>query len=87
MIIAQIVTHTSPLVPTGIGLGSVIAILCSWERNRSILWAIVAAFLSWIYLGYYVLTRPSKLHEFYPPVPKFPLGVQRDRELLPGSDK
>jgi hypothetical protein len=87
MIIAQIASTSSPLVPTGIGLGSVIAILCSWERNRSIIWAIVAAFLSWLYVGCYVLTRSPKSRAFYPPVPKYPLGVQRDRELRPASEK
>ncbi|HZR20353.1 MAG TPA: hypothetical protein VFE51_23925 [Verrucomicrobiae bacterium] len=87
MIIGQIGTPGGPLVPTGIGLGSMIAALCSWERNRSIFWAILAAFLSWFYVGYYLLTRPSKAREYYPPVPKYPLGVQRDRVLHPASDK
>ena len=86
MIIAQIAL-ASPLMPTGIGLGSVIAILCSWERNRSIIWAIVAAVLSWLYVGYYILTRRPKSRDFYPPVPKYPLGVQRDRALHPASDE
>jgi len=85
MIIAQIAMPGSPLMPTGIGLGSVIAILCSWERNRSIMWAIIAAFLSWLYVGYYVLTRQPKTRVFYPPVPKYPLGVQRDRVIPPPS--
>lgn len=87
MIIAQIAPHSGPLVPTAIGLGSVIAILCSWERNRSIFWAIVASFLSWLYVGYYALTRRPKSRDFYPPVPKYPLGVDRGRVLPPPSDK
>ena len=87
MIIAQIATHSSPLIPSGIGLGSVIAALCSWERNRSIFWAVIAAILSWLYVAYYVFTRPSKVREFYPPVPKYPLGVPRDQELRATSDK
>lgn len=41
----------------GIGLGSVIAVVCSWKRNHSILWAIVAGILSWIYVVYFVITR------------------------------
>jgi hypothetical protein len=41
----------------GLSLGSVIAIVCSWTRNTSILWAIIHAFLGWIYVVYYVLTR------------------------------
>lgn len=41
----------------GVGLGSIIAIVCSWQRNRSILWAILAGFLSWFYVIYFALTR------------------------------
>ncbi|MDZ4847867.1 MAG: hypothetical protein SGI77_01110 [Pirellulaceae bacterium] len=42
---------------SGIGLGSAIAVVCSWQRNRSILWAILAGLLSWIYVIYFALTR------------------------------
>jgi len=42
---------------TGIGLGSAIAVVCSWQRNRSILWAILAGILSWLYVVYFALTR------------------------------
>ena len=48
-------THTA--TQTGIGLGSAIAIVCSWQRNRSILWAILAGILSWFYVIYFALTR------------------------------
>ena len=41
----------------GIGLGTVIAVVCSWERNRLILWAIVAGWLSWFYVIWFALTR------------------------------
>lgn len=41
----------------GIGLGSVIGVVCSWQRHRSILWAILAGILSWIYVIYFALTR------------------------------
>ncbi|MEN9611643.1 MAG: hypothetical protein RLZZ628_2457 [Bacteroidota bacterium] len=41
----------------GLSLGSVLAIVCSMKRNHSILWAIIHAFLGWIYVVYYVLTR------------------------------
>jgi hypothetical protein len=58
MIIAQIANQTSnTVVETGIGLGSAIAIVCSWQRNRSILWAILAGILSWIYVIYFAVTR------------------------------
>jgi hypothetical protein len=46
MIFLAHVVHQSYVVQTGIGLGSVIAVVCSWQRNRSILWAILAGILS-----------------------------------------
>ena len=39
----------------GIGFGSALAITISWSANKSILWAIVHGFLSWIYVIYYAL--------------------------------
>ena len=48
-------------ITRGLGFGSVIAIVCSWERNRSILWAMLAGILSWIYVIYFAITRqPSE---------------------------
>ena len=41
----------------GIGLGSAIAVVCSWQRNKSILWAILAGILSWLYVIYFAITR------------------------------
>jgi hypothetical protein len=41
----------------GVGLGAVIAVTASWDRNKSILWAIPHGFLSWIYVIYFALTR------------------------------
>ena len=38
---------------TGYGLGSMIAVVCSWQRNRSIVWAIIAGILSWFYVIYF----------------------------------
>lgn len=47
---------------SGIGLGSAIAIVCSWHRNKSILWAILHGILSWLYVIYFALTRePSEM--------------------------
>ena len=60
MIIAQIANQTSnTIAQTGIGLGSAIAVVCSWQRNRSILWAILAGILSWIYVIYFTVTRQA----------------------------
>ncbi len=41
----------------GAVLGSVIAVVCSWQRNRSILWAILHGICSWFYVIYFALTR------------------------------
>lgn len=54
MLLAQTINTAAQ---TGIGLGSAIAVVCSWERNRSILWAILAGMLSWVYVIYFALTR------------------------------
>jgi len=60
MMLAQIATQTTTVVSqTGIGLGSAIAVVCSWQRNRSILWAILAGILSWLYVIYFALTRKA----------------------------
>ena len=48
------------VVRNGIGLGSVIAGVTSWERNKSVLWAIIHGFFSWIYVIYFVLTRKKE---------------------------
>jgi hypothetical protein len=57
MLIAAAATGTTIVTQSGIGLGSVIAVVCSWQRNRSILWAILAGILSWFYVIYFALTR------------------------------
>lgn len=43
----------------GIGLGSAIAVAVSWSLHKSIIWAIVHGFFGWLYVIYYVLTRPG----------------------------
>ena len=57
MLFAQITNQTGQVIQTGIGIGSVIAVVFSWQRNRSILWAILAGILSWLYVLYFALTR------------------------------
>lgn len=51
--------NTQVITQSGVGIGSMLAITCSWSRNRSIFWAICAALLSWIYVIYFALTRTS----------------------------
>lgn len=43
--------HTSG----GIGLGAVIAMICSWTANHSILWLILHALCGWFYVLYWVI--------------------------------
>jgi hypothetical protein len=46
---------------SGITLGSALAIVCSWERNKSIILAAIAGLFSWLYVLYFALTRrPSE---------------------------
>jgi len=52
-----ILAHAPNAVESGIGIGSALAIVCSWQRNRSILWAILAGVLSWLYVLYFAMTR------------------------------
>lgn len=44
-------------VSNGIGIGSALAVVCSWQRNRSILWAILAGICGWFYVIYFAVTR------------------------------
>ncbi|RPD94617.1 hypothetical protein EGM88_11830 [Aureibaculum marinum] len=45
------------IIRNGVGLGGVIAVTVSWERNKSILWAILHGIFSWVYVIYYTLSR------------------------------
>lgn len=45
------------IIQNGVGLGAVIAVVTSWSRNGSVLWAILHGLISWIYVIYFVLTR------------------------------
>ena len=49
------ITQTTTVA--GVGLGSVIAVVCSWQRSHSILWAILHGILSWFYVIYFAITR------------------------------
>lgn len=48
---------TSNVVNNGLGLGSILAVVASWSRNKSILWGILHGLLSWVYVIYFALTR------------------------------
>jgi hypothetical protein len=48
-------------VRSGIGFGTILAIVLSWERNKSVLLAILHGIFSWLYVIYFVITRkPSE---------------------------
>ena len=49
------IKHTA--IKSGIGLGSVLAVVVSWERNKSVLLAFLHGIFSWLYVIYFVLTR------------------------------
>lgn len=36
-------------------IGAVLAALLSWKVNRSVMWALIHAFLSWFYVIYHLL--------------------------------
>ena len=58
MILAQVGSHVQDTVTqSGIGIGSAVAIVLSWHRNKSILLAIIHGILSWFYVIYFALTR------------------------------
>lgn len=56
-LLAHVTNQVGYFVPLGTGIGSAIAVVCSWQRNRSILWAILAGILSWLYVIYFAMTR------------------------------
>ncbi len=45
------------IIEKGISFGGVLAIVTSWERNKSVLWALIHGIFSWLYVIYYVVTR------------------------------
>lgn len=47
-------------ISSGIGLGSVIAVVVSWERNKSVLLAFLHGIFSWLYVLYFLLTRKQE---------------------------
>lgn len=59
--VAEITERTTDTITqSGISMGSALAVVCSWQRNRSILWAILAGIFSWIYVIYFALTRKDE---------------------------
>jgi hypothetical protein len=46
-------------VRSGIGFGSALAMVISYTAHKSVLWAIIHGIFSWLYVIYFVLTRPA----------------------------
>ncbi len=44
-------------VKSGIGFGSVLAIVISYTAYKSVLWAIIHGIFSWFYVIYFLLKR------------------------------
>ena len=60
MLFAHITASTG--IELGAALGLAVAAILSWERNRSIFWALVAAFFGWLYIIYFAISRqPNEL--------------------------
>jgi ABC-type Fe3+-siderophore transport system permease subunit len=55
MLLAEV--ERTVYVSNGLGFGAALAIVCSWQRNRSILWAILAGICGWFYVIYFAITR------------------------------
>jgi len=57
MIALRIMAGRREGIGFGVALGMSIAVVLSWSRNASILWAILHGFLNWFYVIYFALTR------------------------------
>jgi len=59
-------TNGSPIIQNndaikgGVGLGTIIAVVASWSRNESLLWAILHGILGWFYVIYFAVTREEQ---------------------------
>ncbi len=51
----RIITYRGEIIRTGISFGTALAMIISWSRNHSIIWAIIHGVLSWIYVIWYAL--------------------------------
>ncbi len=48
------------IVKNGIGLGSVIAVVISWDRNKSVLYSFIHGVFGWLYVIYFIIVRDKK---------------------------
>ncbi|PZX39629.1 hypothetical protein LX97_01983 [Nonlabens dokdonensis] len=59
ILINQTVNYSTG-ISAGTAVFSSIAVVCSWTRNRSIIWAILAGFLNIFYVIYWYATRTEE---------------------------
>ncbi|MEZ5707990.1 MAG: hypothetical protein R3E02_01225 [Blastomonas sp.] len=45
------------VVRSGLSFGSALAIVISYTAHKSVLWAIIHGFFSWLYIIYFLFTR------------------------------
>ncbi|HFK5569089.1 TPA: hypothetical protein ACG0AO_000878 [Elizabethkingia meningoseptica] len=57
---ADTLIKVDTVINSGLELGAIIAVVISWGRNKSILWAIIHGILGWIYVIYYAIIRMIK---------------------------
>lgn len=43
----------------GVSFGNALAIAISWTTHKSVLWAVIDGFLSWVYVAYYLFMHLS----------------------------
>lgn len=48
------------IVKNSIGVGTVLAIVISWSRNESILYALIHGAFGWLYVIFFFFTREKK---------------------------
>ena len=48
------------IIKTGVSFGTVLAVVISWSRNKSLLLAIIHGIFGWLYVIYYALFLPSQ---------------------------
>lgn len=50
-------------VSCGVSVGSILAAIISWTLNKSVIWALVHIFFSWLYVFYAACVHNSELEQ------------------------
>lgn len=51
------------VIKNGIGFGSVLAMIISWDRSKSVIKALLHGLLGWVYIFYFVVVRYGEEEE------------------------